>query len=107
MTDALYALLISGIIATIGALSGYTLGRSHGRASGYKRGLTIGSEGGRILAHMAASELVNRKEWPLDGRTNVQRWMELGRREAHAKCADLLCKRFNIETPQRKIEREV
>ena len=105
MNAELFA-IASGILATLSGLAGFALGRRHQPPSEFKRGLTIGSEGGRILAHMAASEWVNRKEWPLDGRTNVQRWMELGRREAHAKCAEMLCKRFNIEMPKRKIDRE-
>lgn len=84
-------------------LLGYYIGRFAGRKEGEKRGIRIGGDGGRVLADMVARRWANRREWPLDNRANVQRWKELGRREAVASCANELCRAFNIPTPKRDV----
>ncbi len=104
MTPELLA-IASGTLAFAAAVSGFLLGRSHGRADGYKRGLHIGAVSWKATASRLAEEWANRPEWPLNNRTNVQRWMELGRRESIANCLDAMCKRFQITMPQRKTNR--
>jgi hypothetical protein len=101
MSTEPFAFAAAGL-AVLCAVAGYALGRRTAYNSGKRDGLRIGGMGGKIIADMVAREWANRKQWPLSARENVQRWKELGRREAYANAADRLSRAFNIETPARE-----
>ena len=97
--SAIASAALAVVVGVCGYFTGQSIGKFEGRLEGFKRGAKTGTDAASAIARHWA----NRREWPLDNRANVQRWKELGRREAVASCANELCRAFNIETPTRTV----